>query len=284
MTLPRDLRGAPLKELAAVAIVALREVDESDLSADNQSRVVKAAMITEEMARRLRGDRSARDVILELLKAAYPDEVPAEFLRHASGIQEFARRVRELRVELGYDVVATKAGYLLRQAEPNVVVAEKWRLMNEIRRRRSSALERIEALFRARVGEIVTTNDIEYVSRISSGPRRVRELRTEHGLRIESHKDNPGLHPGEYVLVDPAPIPASERSVDAAQRQRVLERDGFACVLCGRGPDRGKRIWLEVDHVVALAKGGSNADDNLRTLDNECHRVRQASGKATRAG
>lgn len=278
MRQPRDLRSLTLAELAELAIDALRRVEATDPSSDNQSRVVEAAIATEEMARRLREGRSGRDVILELLKAAFPDAVPTEFLRHASGIQEFARRIRELRVELGYDVVATKSGYLLRSSEPDPAVAAKWRLMNEIRGRRTSALERIEALFHSRVGEIVTTSDIEYVAKISSGPRRVRELRTEHGLRIESHKDNPGLHPGEYVLVDPEPIPASERAVDAAQRQRVLERDGYACVLCGRRPDRTKRIWLEVDHIVPLAEGGSNADDNLRTLDNECHRVRRASG------
>lgn len=267
-----------LTELAALAVSALQKVNETDPNTENQRRVVEAALATEEMARLLREGKSGRDMILALLKAAYPDPVPTEFLRHASGIQEFARRIRELRVELGYDVIATTDGYMLRSPRPNLAVAEKWSLMNEIRSRRTSALERIEALFRSRIGEIVTTSDVEYVSKISSGPRRVRELRTEHGLRIESHKDNPGLHPGEYVLVDPEPIPASERSVGAAQRQRILERDGYTCVLCGRGPDREKRIWLEVDHVIALADGGSNTDDNLRTLDNECHRVRRGSG------
>lgn len=278
MTSPRRLPDLSLAELVELAIAALRQVDEANPDIDNQASVVESALATEEMARRLRGRTSGRDVILDLLKSAFPDEVPTEFLRHASGIQTFARRIRELRVELGYDVVATRAGYLLRSTEPNVAVAEKWRLMNEIRGRRVSAFQRIELLFRSHAGEIVTTGEIEYVSKISSGPRRVRELRTEHGIRIESHKDNPDLHPGEYVLVDPEPIPASERAVDAAQRQRVLERDGYACVLCGRGPDRKKRIWLEVDHVVSLADGGSNADDNLRTLDNECHRVRRSSG------
>ena len=276
---PSDRPGdLSLAELAAKAIATLRLVDELDSTLDNQRRVVEAAVATEEMARRLRGSRSGRDVILELLKAAFPDEVSTDFLRHASGIQEFARRIRELRVELGYDVEATKSGYRLLSIDPDSVVAAKWALMNEIRRRRASAYQRIEALFRVRLGEIVTTRDIEYVSKISSGPRRVREMRTEHGLRIESYKDSPNLRPGEYVLVDPEPIPASERAVDAGQRERVLERDGHVCVRCGRGPDRKKRIWLEVDHTIPLADGGGNDDDNLRTLCNECHRVRRSSG------
>lgn len=278
MTSPEHQRGLSLAELAAKAIAALRLVDETESTIDNQRRVVQAAVAAEEIARRLRGRTSGRDVMLELLKASFPDDVSADFLRHASGIQEFARRIRELRVELGYDIEATRSGYSLRSVEPNPDVATKWALMHEIRGRRTSALQRINALFGARLGEIVTTRDIQYVSKISSGPRRVRELRTEHGLRIESHKDNPNLRPGEYVLVDPEPIPAAERAVGAGQRQRVLERDGHACVLCGRGPDRKKRSWLEVDHVVSLAERGGNDDDNLRTLCNECHRVRRTSG------
>ena len=268
----------PLAELAAKAIAALRLVDETDSERDNQRKVIEAAVAIEEMARRLRGGSSGRDVILELLKAASPDEVSADFLRHASGIQESARRIRELRVEFGYDVEATGSGYRLLSIEPNPAVAKKWTVMNEIRRRGTSAFQRIEALFRARLGEIVTTKDIVYVSKISSGPRRVREMRTEHGLRIESHKDNPELRPGEYVLLDPEPIPASERAVGAGQRERILERDGHVCVICGRGPDRENRIWLEVDHIISLADGGGNDDNNLRTLCNECHRARQSSG------
>ena len=227
-----------LADLAGAAIAELQLVDAGEPALANQERVVRSASVVEEMARLLRDGSSGRDVILGLLLAAYPIEVSSTYLRHASGIQEFARRIRELRVELGYDVDATSTGYRLLSPEPDVDIAEKWTVMNEIRRRSASAIERIEALFYLRLGKVVTTSEIEYVSKISSGPRRVRELRTEYGFRIESHKDNPNLHPGEYVLVDPEPIPAAERLVDAAQRERILVRDGHACVLCGRVPDR----------------------------------------------
>jgi 5-methylcytosine-specific restriction endonuclease McrA len=56
------------------------------------------------------------------------------------------------------------------------------------------------------------------------------------------------------------------RKVPKYRRQRVLERDGNACVLCGTsGQD------LEVDHIVRYADGGSNQEDNLRTLCRPCH-------------
>ena len=49
-------------------------------------------------------------------------------------------------------------------------------------------------------------------------------------------------------------------------RLRVLRRDGYACVLCGR------RAGLEVDHKNPIAKGGDWFDvQNLRTVCRNCH-------------
>lgn len=61
------------------------------------------------------------------------------------------------------------------------------------------------------------------------------------------------------------------RKVTKATKRRVLERDGHACVLCGA---TGR---VEVDHIVRYADGGSNYDDNLRTLCKPCHDKRQRS-------
>jgi biotin operon repressor len=47
-----------------------------------------------------------------MLEDAAPRSVSIEELRFASGIHEFARRVRELREE-GYDIQSTGEGYLL---------------------------------------------------------------------------------------------------------------------------------------------------------------------------
>lgn len=47
-------------------------------------------------------------------------------------------------------------------------------------------------------------------------------------------------------------------------RQRIIERDMGMCQLCGR---KGE----EVDHIVPLSRGGTNADYNLRLLCHECH-------------
>lgn len=44
-------------------------------------------------------------------------------------------------------------------------------------------------------------------------------------------------------------------------RFKVLNRDGFKCVYCGRG--KGDGVKLHVDHVVPVASGGKDDMDNL---------------------
>lgn len=53
-------------------------------------------------------------------------------------------------------------------------------------------------------------------------------------------------------------------------RLRVLERDGFSCVFCGRTVRDGAR--LEIDHRLPVALGGKSVLENLQTLCFECNR------------
>lgn len=60
-------------------------------------------------------------------------------------------------------------------------------------------------------------------------------------------------------------------SLPAATRRRILERDEHICRACG-GARCGNRD-LEVDHVVPVAEGGTDHDDNLQALGAwPCHR------------
>ncbi len=55
-------------------------------------------------------------------------------------------------------------------------------------------------------------------------------------------------------------------------RQKVLDRDGWRCVTCGKA---GR---LEVDHVTPLdACGDPYAMDNLQTLCRACHIAKTAN-------
>jgi 5-methylcytosine-specific restriction endonuclease McrA len=52
------------------------------------------------------------------------------------------------------------------------------------------------------------------------------------------------------------------------KRSRIFQRDNYTCQECGLRSDGP----LTLDHIVPLVDGGTNHDDNLRTLCGPCHR------------
>jgi 5-methylcytosine-specific restriction endonuclease McrA len=48
-------------------------------------------------------------------------------------------------------------------------------------------------------------------------------------------------------------------------RREVFDRDGWACVICGRKQD------LAVDHILPVSRGGGDEMDNLQTMDRYCN-------------
>lgn len=52
------------------------------------------------------------------------------------------------------------------------------------------------------------------------------------------------------------------------KRFEILERDKFTCRYCGKkAPD----VVLEVDHIIPVSKGGTNAKTNLITSCRKCN-------------
>jgi len=212
-------------------------------------------------------------------------DIAGEELAEISGIQEWARRVRELRVQDGYEIRELGSStYRLESAVPDARRAAIWKRANVIRRQRGSGLERIAALLDACVGEVVSREQIDYVGKISEGSRRVRELRDEHGWPIDSHVDDPTLGPGEYKLMSNDPKDRRDpfqRLYPEGLRQKVFERDGYTCRICGK--DRRKaeaagdtRFYLEVHHKVAVADDLAEMPpaerNNIENLTTLCHR------------
>lgn len=54
-----------------------------------------------------------------------------------------------------------------------------------------------------------------------------------------------------------------------AKRHAIYARDGHKCVYCGRNEEDG--ISLQLDHVVARARGGDNTAANIVTCCDECN-------------
>jgi hypothetical protein len=236
---------------------------------------------------RPRGRRGAggKSRILSYLLARVGQDVAGEELAEIGGIQEWARRVRELRIQEGYEIKEIGSStYRLDSAVPDLQRAAIWKRANVIRRQDGSGFERIAALLDASVGEVVTREQIDYVGKISEGSRRVRELRDERGWPIDSHVDDPTLEPGEYRLMSNDPKDRRDplqRLYPEGLRQKVFERDDYTCQVCGRDRQKAEaagdsRFYLEVHHKVAVADdlagmppAERNNIDNLVTL---CHR------------
>jgi len=62
-----------------------------------------------------------------------------------------------------------------------------------------------------------------------------------------------------------------EGAIPAAVRQYVFERDRFQCQNCGRSSLHDATVKLNVDHIIAVANGGSDDLSNLQTLCDRCN-------------
>lgn len=61
------------------------------------------------------------------------------------------------------------------------------------------------------------------------------------------------------------------RTITLADRLKVLDRDNFRCVLCGRTPATELGVKLHIDHKIPFSQGGESTIDNLQTLCQDCN-------------
>jgi hypothetical protein len=150
---------------------------------------------------------AATDRILYYFRK-YPGIVIAgDELLVVSGIQEYARRVRELRVQSGWAVASgvtikemredqdaeipnelkamKPSDYVLLNEMQDRDAAHRWNVANTIRKERGSVRDKILKYLRANVGKPVTNEELRYVAGDKTEwARRVRELRTEFGWPV----------------------------------------------------------------------------------------------------
>ena len=100
------------------------------------------------------------------------------------------------------------------------------------------------------------------------------------GMKIQDLAGAIGSEEYEFIGLPedpPAPIdsppprnprPVVREAMSLRLRFSVMERDGFACRYCGAS---GHGVKLHVDHVLAVANGGTNASDNLVTACRDCN-------------
>jgi hypothetical protein len=212
-----------------------------------------------------------------------------------SGIQEWARRIRELRVQFGWSIIngitikqieeeiegidKSKIGnddYILTNVEQDKEAAYRWSLANDIRRKKASVRDKIIDYLRQNVGKKVTGEELRYLAADKSEwPRRVRELRSEYGWPISTkNKGRPDLPVGVYLLEADRQSPEHDRHISDMVRVRVLSRDNYECQNCHWTHDKwniSDPRHLELHHQKPHLKGGGNEEDNLITVCDICH-------------
>ena len=160
----------------------------------------------------------AKPRLLRYLHATKGKVVDKDELSGVSGIHEWARRIRELRLEDGWPISTNEnradlrpGQYVLEGLEPDLTLKRRWQTANRIRRAGGPASSRILNYLQENVGRPVSQDELYYVSGVHSYPRRIRELAAE-GWRIESNLDRSDLKPGEYVLADAIKGPPAQSS------------------------------------------------------------------------
>ena len=64
--------------------------------------------------------------------------------------------------------------------------------------------------------------------------------------------------------------PNKRRLISGTTRQNVLMRDNYTCQICGATVKDGAK--LEIDHIIPHSKGGTNDENNLQVLCQQCNR------------
>jgi hypothetical protein len=230
----------------------------------------------------------ARERIRLYLIHCLGDVIDGAELQVVSGITEYGRRVRELRVEFGYKIISgmstdaesdlkLKASqYALFDAAPDRDAAHRWHIANRIRRASGDSRDRVLAYLKENVGRVVTTEELAYVAKTKEYTRRIRELRTESGYSIATNSTGrPDLNPGEYVLQDLNPVGEQhDRHIPEATARAVYARDRNKCRFCGGSHGDWKRpgaYVLQLHHMEHHKSGGRNNEQNLVTVCNVCH-------------
>lgn len=130
----------------------------------------------------------------------------------------------------------------------------------------------------ANVGRVLESAELRQASgNASEWARRVRELRSEEGYQVLTHNDRSDLKPGQYLLLEPAPLPAFARGISKETRAYILDRNGFTCQMCGavagepHPADTSRMTRLHIGHIVDKSMGGTDAPGNLRAICSICN-------------
>ena len=224
------------------------------------------------------GYNSGRARILAYLQSNVGRPVQGEQLAAVAGIGEWARRVRELRVEFGYNIQTYLSNpelnvdeYLLVDSAPDEARADRWQMIDAIRSDKglTNSRQKLLEFLQYLEGDPATAEELQEVAKVASYARRIRELR-EQGWQIEGYGEDINVPFGGYRLASPVQLQGRQRQA-IAQRYRLLEEADFRCADCGVSSRQSKSVQLQVHHRRYVRHGGDNDPANLVVLCRHCH-------------
>jgi len=203
----------------------------------------------------------ARGRILNHFQEHLGEWITGEELAAVSGIGEWARRVRELRLEQGYRIDEQDRMYRLMAAEPDGAAARRWQKLSTIRRGDGTPKERVLALLSEPVGAVVLGSELSYVVGGRDASPLVRELRDDDGLPIDSAIDCRDLRGDAFRLLSVDPTDRRDehqRLFPESVRAEVFSRDNYTCWRCRReratALASGDRVfYVQIHHLHADA-------------------------------
>ena len=256
---------------------------------------------------------SARDRIIAYFRKFPGVVLSGDELMVVSGIGEWARRLRELRVEMGWSIASGVTlkdtldeideeerpaflkdlgitsikpdQYILLKPDQDRDAAHRWNIANQIRKKKSLSIrDKILEFFKANIGKEITNEELRYVSgNKSEWARRVRELRTEEGWSVVTKTTGrPDLPVGVYVLIDDRQQPPHDRHIPDGERAAALKRDKYTCQDCGWNQGQWNSAdprHLELHHLKSHVEKGENIAANLLVVCNRCHDERHRRTK-----
>jgi hypothetical protein len=290
-----------LDELVRLLGAFRQQLDEDDLRRQVQALIpvhqalaaIDRSLIPTEIA------AGARDRLLHYFRSYPYLVIPREELMIVAAISEWARRVRELRVQFGWSIFSGSTAkamqeegdfpladvdvagmrpddYIMTDTTQDREAALRWHMAQTIRNRPLAVRERILAYLQENVGRPVSGEELRYVARdATEWARRVRELRTEYGRPIVTRSSGrPDLPVGVYLLESLRQSPEHDRKIPDAVRSQAMLRDQYTCRRCGWTHalwNRSDPRHLELHHIRPHQEGGENTAENLITLCTVCH-------------
>lgn len=105
-----------------------------------------------------------------------------------------------------------------------------------------------------------------FVSRMNQDEREFDEIIVEKENEPQNKKGRvEPLRARVNILVE------NRREIGLGLRYKVLSRDNFKCVRCGRSPATNPEVELHIDHKTPFSMGGKTIFENLETKCKECN-------------